>query len=76
MTDELRTRIQNAINELPVGEEAKLRDLLRDEWDNIGDDVAKRQLGKEFHQEVLDEKFENVRFVRTNSANHAIYART
>lgn len=76
MTEEQRTHIQNVIGDLAVGEEAKLADLFGDLWDAVGDDTAKRQLGKEFFQEVGDGQFEDVRFVRTDSANHAIYART
>ena len=76
MTDEQRARIQNEIGELAAGEEAKLADLLGEEWDAVGDDTTKRQLGKEFFQEVRGGEFQNVRFVRTDSANHAIYART
>ena len=75
MTDEQRTHIQNAINELAVGDGVKLADLLGDEWDVVGDDTAKRQLGKEFNREVQSGQFANLRFVRTDSANHAIYAR-
>ena len=76
MTDEQRTHIQNAISELAVGDEVKLADLLGDEWDAVGDDTAKRQLGKEFNHEVQGGQFANLRFVGTDSANHAIYART
>ncbi len=75
MTDDQETCIQNAIDELPVGQTAKLADLLGDQWQNVGDDNAKRQLGKEFFRSVQNGDFANLQFDHKDSANHAIYVK-
>lgn len=76
MTEEQRRRIERAIDQLLVATEVKLADLLGDQWEDVGDDTAKRNLGKEFLQAVQAGTFENLAFVRKDSANHAIYAKT
>ena len=76
MTDGQTIRIRNRIGELAVGDEVKLADLFGDEWDAVGDDAAKRQMGKQFIDEVQRGLFPNLRFDRKDSGNHAIYVRT
>ena len=75
MTDQQRTRIRNRSGELRWGDRVTLADLLGDDWNTVGNDTAKRQLGKQFFGEVRDGLFPNLRFVRRNSANHAVYER-
>ena len=75
MTDAQRAHIQLQIDELAVGDEVKLADLFGDEWDAVGSDTAKRQLGKEFLKAVRAGEVPNLNFVRKDSGNHAIYAR-
>ena len=76
MTDEHRTHIRNRIGNLAEGDEVRLADLFGDEWEAVGDDTAKREMGKQFLDEVQCGLFPNLRFVRKDSANHAIYVRT
>jgi hypothetical protein len=61
------------INALKSGEEFELKDLIGDDWDQIGDHGDKNRAGKRFKRLVDESYISNVKFRRTKPNNHALY---
>lgn len=64
--------LDHSINTLPSGTPFKVKDLDKPYWHSFTD-TDKRLLGKEFFKDVNNTVYPNVKFVRKNSANCAIY---
>lgn len=67
--------LERAAARLQLGTNVTLAGLVGDRWDEVGDDVAKRRLGKRFYRAVQEGYLPLLRFSHKDSANHAIYVR-
>jgi hypothetical protein len=61
------------ISALKSGERFELKELIAQDWDQVGEHGDKNRAGKRFKKLIESDHVSNVKFLYTKSNNHALY---
>jgi hypothetical protein len=63
------------ITNLNIGQQFELKELIAEDWDNIGEHGNKNKAGKIFKKLIDSGHIKNVKFIHTKTNNHSLYER-